>query len=231
MDKRIYDEIHANDIYAGLESFCKHAGIKPMLHLGSANHDVPFDVIIGNNKPRLIIEIGSYLGSSAILMANTLKKHGVEDFTIICIDTWLGSPENYVNPEDEEHNILKHAKHGYPVMYYQFLLNIKEAGLENYIIPIPNTSYNAITIIKHIFDKYNLQACMIYDDGAHDTHSVQQDVFYYYQFLKPGGIMCGDDLVWKTVEAGVINALHDLNIPLENLQAFEPNKIFWFFTK
>jgi len=229
MDNLIYKAFYDIDIYDGIENFCALNNIPTVLELGSSAHDTPFDILIGTNKPKLIIEIGSYLGASAILMANTLKKHGVEDFTIICIDTWLGSAEHYTIHKQFS-PFQKYAKHGYSTMYYQFLNNVKLAGLQNNIIPLPLPSNAAAEVLRHIFNN-KLFADLVYVDGAHDTQSVHQDSFNYYNLLKVGGILCGDDMIWPSVAAGVINALNDLNVPIGRLQVFEPNKVFWFLKK
>ncbi|MDJ0766392.1 MAG: hypothetical protein QNJ97_25685 [Myxococcota bacterium] len=43
-------------------------------------------------RPKTIVEVGVWKGSSLIHMAKKVKKMGI-DCEIIAVDTWLGSPE------------------------------------------------------------------------------------------------------------------------------------------
>jgi len=54
------------------------------------NSELPiFEELIKRNEPKRIIEVGSWLGGSAIRMAQICRDLGY-DAKIICIDTWLG---------------------------------------------------------------------------------------------------------------------------------------------
>ena len=63
---------------------------------GSAPADGLYEQWMSLYKPNLVIEVGSFLGYSAIKMAKEIKKLNL-DTKIICVDTWLGSPEHYIN--------------------------------------------------------------------------------------------------------------------------------------
>jgi cephalosporin hydroxylase len=64
--------------------------------------DAPvFEEVISKVRPDLIIEVGSWLGASAIHMAGLLKKHGLDESKIVCVDTWLGAVEFWGDHADE----------------------------------------------------------------------------------------------------------------------------------
>ena len=47
------------------------------------------------DSPELILEVGSWLGNSAIQACHYYTQQmNVHDFTLICIDTWLGSDDH-----------------------------------------------------------------------------------------------------------------------------------------
>lgn len=158
-----------------------------------------FQEIIHSTKPQLILEVGTWKGASAIHMASLLRKENING-AIICIDTWLGGIENLSDDKISGINQLNH--HGYPTLYYQFLANVIHSKVEDYIIPLPNTS----NIIAKYLKSSSIQADFIYIDGSHDEDDVYTDLNNYWQLLKPGGIMMGDD--WYTGWYSVICAVN-----------------------
>ena len=89
--------------------------------------------IVNRTDPTLIIEVGSFIGFSAVTMGKALQAKG-KDFRIICVDTWLHGDDygwvekNTVPPEECEYEI-----NGYSTLYYQFCRNVIENKL-HYII-------------------------------------------------------------------------------------------------
>lgn len=45
---------------------------------------------------------------------------------------------------------------------------------------------------------------MVYVDGAHDTHSVFQDVTGALKIISKNGLICGDDFNWDSVKGGLV---------------------------
>jgi hypothetical protein len=108
------------------------------------------------------------------------------DVTVLCIDTWLGSNETlWSNPE---HRAMLGLEHGYPTMYRQFLANIVKQQLTDTIFPLPMTSISAAELLT----RFEIQADLIYIDGAHGEYEVYGDLMHYWPLLRPGGIL-GDD--------------------------------------
>jgi cephalosporin hydroxylase len=77
-----------------------------------------FGRIIEELKPKLIVEVGTWKGASAIHMAKECLKY-TDDFEIVCIDTWLGSVEHWsgVSQELPRNDFIN----GRPNLYNQFL--------------------------------------------------------------------------------------------------------------
>jgi hypothetical protein len=103
-----------------------------------------FDFLIAMTQPRIIIEVGSWLGDSAIAMLNITPKETI----IICIDTWLGGVENW-SPKHRKkiHYDALNIVHGRPTFYNTFMCNIIEAGHDRRVIPISQTSRNASILL------------------------------------------------------------------------------------
>ena len=152
---------------------------------GWASESEVFGDIIKELQPKLIVEVGTWKGASAIHMAKTCLKY-YEDFEIVCVDTFLGSVEHWTNQQDL---LMRNAVNGRPNIYQQFLSNIVNNKLENYITPFPVDSINGSEVLLH----HNILADLIYIDAAHDYNSVRVDLFNYSRNLREGGYMLGDD--------------------------------------
>ena len=146
-----------------------------------------FKEMIKLNKPKIIIEVGSWKGASAIHMAGIIKELKL-DTKIICIDTWLGSDEHWYYLDRLEHSDLR-LNHGYPQLYYTFLNNIIKSGHSDIIIPLAQTSTNAYKILKH----FGIKAEVIYIDGSHNEIDVYNDISNYSELLTGKKCMFGDD--------------------------------------
>lgn len=152
-----------------------------------------FETFIKVVQPKIIIEVGSWKGSSAICMAKIIQKYNL-DTTIICVDTWLGSPEHWLDKENKLlewgfHNL--NLKYGYPSLYYTFLNNVVLEKCEDVIVPFPGTSENAYQVFRNL----NIIADLIYVDAAHEYEPALRDIRSYWQLLSDQGILCGDDYI------------------------------------
>jgi len=154
-----------------------------------------FDALIRGTRPRLIIEIGSWMGHSAIHMTEAaLRECG--GATVICIDTWLGSSEHYFN--DEFLNDLS-FKNGRPDFYVSFLANADFRQAQNHILPISLPSRTACEVLA----KLEIRADLIYIDAGHGYNDVMSDITDAHILLADGGIMFGDDYFHKPLKRAV----------------------------
>jgi predicted O-methyltransferase YrrM len=152
------------------------------------NGDSPlFGRLVAELQPRIAIEVGSWKGQSAINTARHLRAHR-PDAQLCCVDTWLGSLDFWASPRDTPYQGMQ-LRHGYPTFYWQFLANVVHAGLQDVIVPFPNTS----VIAARLLIARGVQAEMIYIDASHEENDVYMDIVYYWHALRPGGVMFGDD--------------------------------------
>lgn len=187
---------------------------------GWGSNDPFFKKILLEINPNLIVEVGTWLGGSAINMANICKKNNLNCNKIYCIDTWLGAEEfwtYYSNTPERNLNCL----HGFPQIYYQFLSNVVHNNVQDLIQPIPNTSVIGFEILK--YKKINPD--LIYIDGSHLEDDVYQDIKNYYSILNKGGVIFGDD---RQI-FGIPNALKRISQDF-NFKIFESGR-FWYIYK
>jgi len=159
--------------------------------------------IIKYLKPRTVVELGSWFGSSTMFIASQLQS----DCTLYAVDTWQGSPEHFTNPEWSQ--LLS-------TLYVQFLSNIKHKNLAHIIVPLRMTTQEAARDLE-------VKPDLVYVDAAHEEDAVYRDIMDWYPKLKAGGIMCGDDWSYPSVVRAVMRAAHELS------QEVVTNDNFWSF--
>jgi len=199
------NDIHATNPYIGFDPAPYPSDLR-----GWDSQAPVFAEVIECVRPALIIEVGTWLGASAIHMADVSKMLGLAT-KIICVDTFLGSVEMWLFPNDSEHQAdALRLQHGYPTLYYTFLANVVRAGHQDRIVPFPTTTL----IAADYFATKGIQADLIYIDASHDERSARADIEAYWPLVRPGGILFGDDLPWPGVAAAVNDfaAQHGLEI-------------------
>ena len=167
------------------------------------------DQVIKDNDVSIIVELGSWLGGSAMYMAKLLPSNG----KIYCVDHWLGSEEHH-RPHRTD------VKHLLPTLYQQFLSNIIHSELTDKIIPYRATTVEAAKSLHVTPD-------LVYVDASHDSESVYNDIKNWYIKLAPGGIMCGDDWRHNGVNKGVRQFAEEHNIQIiaeNNFWCFPPKE-------
>jgi len=158
------------------------------------------------DKQCLIVEVGTWLGASAIQAANIVRNLDRKD-VILCVDTWLGSPEHFLSMPKQN---------GFPTIYREFLQNIVNHGHQDRILPLPLPSLQAIQVLKSLYPK---GADVIYVDAAHEYLPVYLDIVHYWDYLKVGGRYLGDDYTehWPGVKQAVNQFAQERNLQLDVL--------------
>lgn len=152
-------------------------------------------------RPKLIIEVGSWKGRSAINMAKKAMALGI-GCEILCIDTWLGSPEHWY--QDQWRDSLR-LRNGRPDLYNTFLNNVISNNCQKYITPFPITSEAAYFVLE----KLNITSDLIYIDAGHEYESVARDIRMYWSLLSDSGLMILDDYIGYP---GVTRAVNEFAI-------------------
>ena len=99
--------------------------------------------------------------------------------------------------------------------------------MQDIICPLPYPSSIAYKILKNIFEDIDIKADFIFLDGSHEELDVKLDLYYYYQLLKDGGSMWGDDYGWEGVHKALDSFYLDNSIPHSIL----PNRVHWYIEK
>jgi hypothetical protein len=137
-----------------------------------------------NKNPQVVIEVGSFVGESAIHMAKLMNELG-QTGVIICVDTWYAGFDHYKGAPEK---IRGHF--GRPDLYYRFIANVMSHGVQNRIIPLAMDSINAARVLGWM----GVKADFIYVDASHEEGDVLRDYNAYWDLINPGGAMMVDDL-------------------------------------
>lgn len=199
-----------------LEVTADHAGrIRPRLHRidpyadfdpsawpddasGWGSDSAAFGELIEKIRPTRLIEVGTWKGGSALTLASHIDRLGL-DAEILCVDTWLGALEMWTDLDDADRHASLNLKNGYPTLYYTFLGNVVRAGHQNRITPFPVPSVTAAQWCA----LHGVKADMIYIDGSHEEEDVYQDLVSWWDLVRDGGVLFGDDWTWDGVRLAV----------------------------
>jgi|SRR5580700_683848 predicted O-methyltransferase YrrM len=198
-------KLHAENPYHHDEHEGYNALPKPQV----LTMDKTLQMMIRGSWPRLIIEVGSWTGASAVTMATVLDDQDdmskEYDHAIICVDTWLGSTEHLIEHQmkqcGHEWDIRPYTVNGRPQLYQQFLANVLHYGVHDIIVPFPATSRVASRVLRY----HGVTADFVYIDAGHEEEDVYDDLIHWWPLVTPGGIMAGDDfdLAWVGVVCAV----------------------------
>ncbi len=148
-------------------------------------------VAIQKLKPKVVVEIGTWLGGSARFFT---EFPSVEK--VYCCDHWdRRRVENYCPggmPEPVMNN-----------MYEQFMANAVHTNTDDKLFPIRLNSIEAAEYCK----KHGLKFDLIYIDGEHSTLGVKRDIYAWLPLLAPNGLLCGDDWCYQTEPNNVAGAV------------------------
>ena len=146
-------------------------------------------------------EVGTWLGSSAIFMATTLKNMGKNRVKVVCVDTWAGTPA--------EHGHIVASKGGSDGVYSEFVGNVMRANVGDMIAPVRMKSLDAAAIIR------NRQLCAAFIDADHSYEAVRDDIRVWSEKVVRGGILCGHDWGFDSVKTAVKEFAAAKRIPIE----------------
>lgn len=181
-----------------LYTVCPYEGLDPAqypddLQGWGSDHPV-LAAAIEKLRPTRIVEVGSWKGRSAINMARVVRALGLE-CEIVCVDTWLGSPEHWLRAGPGWFESLM-VQNGYPRLYYTFLGNVLRHGFQDIITPMPMTSESAAFVLKHL----GITCDLAYIDAAHEYAPAKRDFVAYWDLLAENAMLIGDDYIhWPGV--------------------------------
>jgi predicted O-methyltransferase YrrM len=188
-------------LYDGVDPFASYPKSKAAgdaLPEGWGSTHPYFKQYIDLIRPGLIVEVGTWLGGSAIHMGRLLRAAGLDESCIVCVDTWLGSSEHYLHPKQLQ---TLRLVNGRATIYDDFMRNVVQHDLQDNIVPFSVTSIAAAEVLREC----GFTPDLVYLDGDHTMRGFRADLELYWEILRPGGCLIGDDFDWEQVQWNVIN--------------------------
>lgn len=176
---------------AGVSQLLRRKRIK-----GWGSYGAVFENLINKVKPRVVIEVGTFLGASALHMANLTRHLGL-DTQIFCIDDfrgWPGFRDKFKYVEMVNGDVL---------LYYQFLQNVVQSNATESVLPVPFSSGSALMKLC----EWGIVADLIEIDAGHDFNSAWADINRAWRILRPGGVLFGHDYFTAADNRGVRRAV------------------------
>ncbi|EEF32412.1 uncharacterized protein LOC8266299 [Ricinus communis] len=164
---------------------------------GWGSYGAVFANLIQKVKPKVIIEVGTFLGASSLHMAELTRQLGLET-QILCIDDFRGWPGfrdkfKYVNMVS-----------GDVLLLYQFMQNVIYMNATESVLPVPFSSGSALEKLC----EWGIFGDLIEIDAGHDFNSAWADINRAYRILRPGGVIFGHDYFTAADNRGVRRAVN-----------------------
>jgi hypothetical protein len=172
--------------------------------------DVVAEHVAGRDDA-VVLEVGSWKGASAVMIAERLKPHLR---WLVCIDTWLGSPEFYTwGLDDETRGGSLLRERGYPTVFHTFANNVLASGHADVVAPFPISSIQAAEVLAF----HKIEADVVYIDASHEHDAVLADLKAFGPLIRAGGIMWGDDWSWSGVRSAVSEFAESRGLSIVNV--------------
>ncbi|XP_040994326.1 uncharacterized protein LOC121240862 [Juglans microcarpa x Juglans regia] len=188
--------------------------VRPLLRhqriRGWGSNGAVFEHLIQKVRPRTIIEVGTFLGASAIHMHGLTRKLGV-DAQILCLDDFRGWPGFRDRFKDIK------MINGDVSLMYQFMQNLFSVNATDSVLPVPFSTGSALDKLCEL----GVYGDLIEVDAGHDFISAWSDINRAYRILRPGGVIFGHDYFTAADDRGVRRAvnlfarIHGLKIKLD----------------
>jgi len=179
-------------------------------------HEKGFTYLIETRKPKIILEIGSWLGkgSTSYMLMNSPESH------LIALDHWSDKKEDFIGTFYPMYCVERDYKH-IENIWNKFLKNTWE--YRDRLTPLRKFSSEGLEILNEM----NLDIDLIYLDADHGYDSVMYELEKCTEYW-PNATLCGDDYLWE--DQSVRRAVHTYG-DKHNLKVNLIGHRFWFYTK
>ncbi|KAM1019596.1 hypothetical protein ACFX13_041673 [Malus domestica] len=170
----------------------RHSRIK-----GWGSKGAVFQNLIQKLKPQTIIEVGTFLGASAIHMAELTHQFGLNTTQILCLDDFRGWPG--FRGRFSDISLLNSDV----LLLYQFMQNVVSVNATESVLPVPFSTGAGLDWLCQM----GVFGDLIEVDAGHDFISAWSDINRAYRILRPGGIIFGHDYFTAADDRGVRRAV------------------------
>lgn len=151
---------------------------------------------LDGKPPWLVIEVGAFIGSGAKHVWADLARQKFGDGSdgqrlVLCADTFQGALTMRLG---SHRNVIGSAN-GFFNIGTLFLRRMVSEGLHDTVYPLPFHSLGVARLIYLLGYKVDV----VYLDSAHELGETLVELFMFWQLLRPGGVLVGDDEYFEAV--------------------------------
>ncbi|OAY76283.1 hypothetical protein ACMD2_26038 [Ananas comosus] len=172
---------------------------------GWGSRGAVFRDLMASVRPRTVIELGAFLGASALHMAALARNLSfAPPPLILCVDDFRGWP----GFRRRFRRDVPRARHADALLLQQFMANVAAgaAGAGSggaSVVPVPFSTGSALEALC----EWGVYGDLIEVDAGHDFHSAWADINRAYAVLRPGGVLFGHDYFTAADDRGVRRAV------------------------
>lgn len=148
-----------------------------------------------------ILEIGSWVGASALSFAQGLKRYNNCKGTITCIDAWTPFFDREIHNNDHYRNMEMALTTD--SAYQLFLHNVSTIPKSITCQHLKGKSEKLLPLLRE--NTFNI----VFIDGDHAYNAVSSDIKNSLSLVKDGGVICGDDLNLQLSQVDEDNVLEN----------------------
>ena len=171
------------------------------------------------SHPEVVVEVGSFIGSGAInvwgKLANEGRAPSQHSRLVLCVDPWQG---DLIMRLDGEENAKvdkifgTDIRGGYSHLVETFMRRVLTENLSDTIYPVAIPSLSGARFLYMLGYKLDI----VYVDSAHERGETAAELLLWYDVLRPGGLLMGDDLYgFPAVAHDVMLVTRCLNLTLD----------------
>lgn len=171
----------SDDVYTNFEYGERRNQMYYPSHIGSNTLNKIVEYL--GRMPKLGIEVGSFIGSSATVLGSLMRLSGG---VLICVDTWCGDINMWLL---ESFRQTMSKNDGDPKIYQIFMQNMVDNSMQGFVVPLRVTSIVAARMLRIL----NYEIDFVYVDSAHEAGETFMELMLYHDVLRYGGVLFGDD--------------------------------------
>ena len=153
-------------------------------------------------RPLRILEVGRWVGSSALAWVEGLRDACAGEGTVYCVDLWHTDSSAFVF----EPGAMALANEWHQIGYEVFRYNVQVAGAQPWVVPMLGDSRKVLPALAPAsFD-------IVYVDGYHGYEIATEDIAHAKRLVRDGGIVCGDDLELQVHECDAAALARDRHL-------------------
>lgn len=160
-----------------------------------------YDIVLSAEPNSHFVEVGSFLGQSTAIMSRLIQI-SKKNITFDCVDLF-----EITDFSDEKHKEYV-SKYGGD-LYEAFINNLKLSKTFDTI----NTIHKKMSTKASQYYR-DLSLDFVYLDASHKYEDVFNDIQYWWDKVKVGGLLAGDDWEWDSVMKAVRHSFRNNEVKI-----------------